>query len=784
MPLNKKILLKLGIDTPDKLQRLRNKYRGLDDDAINRELRELVALRILTARREIQIQSNFGIPFESDSDNPKFTNYTNELRASRCLASCQNSAGYSYNNRKIETHLQASISNNDFNADDLRKMFEAVFAAAQAVDTSGHAAKQLEFVKREFSNSAMLSKRKKQKNRYGSVPPEMELSLEHDTLHTLLEVMQKGPLEKDELKELLDRITTFHRLFIGRLAIVIWQARHNSEEMPSYEQYKDIVAEIQEKDVNNNSQRKRPIMMHAYRQKLPSNDPNKSYYIITTNTPNSDVSSADRSMANQSMFSNDWTTKVEVIELTHLPNGKIKCKRIKKQEYKRSSSIDRISYGEEAITTGDSDARTLEKREKVYQSFKKLIQQYAKEEIIRRLNNGEKLEDIVPNNTLAVKEAYITLLSPVIPKEKGTGGPSSPIGIKTIYENEEEQMRNTQYCLNRIRTEELSFTDDDIKDIKARTSKAKFAPTKNRLKSIRIKHMSYAANYAVNKIGPVRLERLDIYGANRKYYQAGDKHRREFIVEYIQNKAKSLHLTSEQQLAINQLVGILNKPSEKRISRELSDFLHNNPELMQEMPKIARMLQLYIDIEKYHYFDAYRFYNIIKKDRITASYIAALKDKELAQLLGFTPHITCKSGVDRTGLFAAFVEATTNLDLCNLDRKEVERNVIAALQHGPNRTIKSLNLSGIAGLQLNKNVIKGKANLATFLKHKLFDRIGKMGKAIYHAKEKHYQHALDHHSKSKRNQEFFKKNASLFGYQTVHPSTEIPTSGKPKPTEH
>lgn len=710
------LLRALGIKTEKQKLALRRAYpRDTLDKDINRELQELIVMRKIARLKEAEMAKELGIPFTSNMHKGGFKRYTNEFEMSRTLSS---NTGSFYDGRKVETHLQGTFSNSDFNPNHLFDMFNSVTKAAQDLATTDKACQnQMLQIREEFKGSI--------------------LSLARD-----LARKPKG----DELKALLERNVELHGVYISRLAIALWQTRHPGQRLPasfsklspfkSKEQkdYEKCVKDIQQKEIYNTSQIKRPIMMHIYKQKTSPDITNVSEYIVVTSEPRSDISSADRSFAKTDMFSNVWNVKIEVVRVTSHPNGKVTYKRkLAQDQYTRSSSIDRITYGSEARTTHENDLRELEKRELVYENFKALVIREAKELLIRRVNNDENIDGIIIHNEALIKESIETLLSPMLPKHHRTSRLlakiAKPLAIKTVFESEDEQLRMTEYCLQRI-TEDtilsgnenpLRFSNEQKEEILSRTKSGTVRLTSEQLSKIRIKYSGLGGNFAVNKLGKARLERLDFYRYIRKYFIKNNTKRRMMIAHFLEQQ-KSRGYDHE----INTLIGIFRDKKTIRVANKITEFMEENGPFLIKHRRISKILKLYVQLEN-------NFFKIYRKNRIASNYLALIKDKALLNELDYKIRATCKSGVDRTGLLGSFIEGMARQDPTNVDYKLLEENVLLAMKHGPNRAIKSHNILGCHGTQVNPNTIKGWRKLGKFLSEQRFDQIGKMSKSIFAA---------------------------------------------------
>ncbi len=589
MAIDPKIYAALGITTVAQKLDLLNSYpKKFTDAQIQADLEESLRLRDIAQKKAQEISAQLGIPVA----NPQkpfaqtWDPYKKEIKLSAKLAGAagtnlqkQDAPDFDYAGRTIETHIQNVASNSDFNPENIMESFDSIFQAASALAPQAPGKRQeymraIESIRQEFINgieySMPQSKKKiildlvKKNNSSMDLKAQLASSKKSQVLRDSVETIRADlskHLAKEyqsgkDLQQILKRYEVFNKLFIGRLAIALEQAKGTNlskADASDQDKYKAYVKQIQDKQIEIVSNTKRPILVNVYKQEIADPQADTSSYIVVTHTPNSDVSSANRSLA-QLMFSNDWTVTVERVDLKKNVDGTYTETKKLLKTYIRSSSIARITYGYASEHRKDkklAEQQTKDEFKQVYTAFRKLVVQYAREDLIRKINTlaqeqpGHEIsiDELIANNTLNIKEAYLTLLSPIVSKETGiafTSRLGKAVTTKTIYENEAAQLEMTKKCLLRIANDpELKFDDKDARAILSRTADARRKMpikdfTNSRIKSITLKHRSYFSNYMVNKLGQMRMEKSDFRNKNRAYFLEGNRRRRACITDYIQ----------------------------------------------------------------------------------------------------------------------------------------------------------------------------------------------------------------------------------------------------------
>ena len=727
----------LGITSSQQLEC----FDSIEATARKAELEELVFLQEIAINKSQALARECGLELISSPTNAdkgmfskSWQKYTNEFKMTAQLSSntpIDSLQSFGYDSRTIETHIQSSISNNDFNPNNVDEIFASIYKAAQDLAPTKNKTKYLQTVKELHLNftSGVEYTVKGKKNRDGLNAIKMDLT---------------NP--KKKLKTVLERCSKLNQFFIGELALALWRADGN-EGKPTHSDYAKYVKKIQEQEIHNASQNKRPILINIYKQEVEKPENNTAYYVMVTHKPKSDQSSASRSMTDEEkMFSNNWEVTVEQVKIKRDPENGMTKEVTKYAQYDRSSSIARLSH-EENNKEGEEEDLEI-----VYASFCKLAIQKARDLVISKINNQENLDEILGNNELVLKEAFITLLSPLVSKHKGkkfTSKLGKIITTKTIHENEADQLKSTEYCLERIANETLRFSNKDVQYILDHTKNSNQKIKKSVLETMNIKHRGYYANYMVNKVGPVLSENLDFAKHNWQYFLRGNRYRRSEMVKYIQSIPEEAVSSRRKHL----LIKIILNQEKKTIAADLKNFLSVHEEHLNDY-NLKGMLNLYIKIENHFLLANSRIFGIKKIsrqiyhgtrkilgykgyvepfDRAAASYIAANMDAEFARCLGYTNIVfTCKSGVDRTGFLASFVEALSSAaDIFKINKALLEKNLLNSLKHGANRTIKCQNLPGIAGLQLPNNAVTSMSSICGFFRNMYLSFIGSMSRRFY-----------------------------------------------------
>lgn len=612
-------------------------------------------------------------------------------------------------------------------------------------------------------------------------------------------------IDRKKLNAILDRCTYLHNLFIGLLAVYLWRAETGNTGTPNKETFKEYQQKIRAQFIKNASTKKRPILVNIHRLATDDADPNVSHYVIETLIPNSDESSASRGMENL-LFSNDWTVKVETVTVTHTATGCLIGDRQFVCQYNRASSSAKITYEDDP-----SNQKKYADLEEVYQASKLRVAQKAKEEIIERLRRGEEIEYILKDSSIVIREGHITLLSPLGKKSLGRyivyavnvlidtpiNAILSPlryvprlnryiprvnlagkISTIAIHENESAQMYSTKSTVKRLQEDkDLKLTTQDIFEIVERTKDIPgiiVYDLVNKLSKANINYRGYFCNYMVNKVSRFRTELLSALNLNRSYFLEGNEELRGFIAEYISKIKSTTHGLSATHRT--QLIALfMDVQSKPEIRKELIPLMKDIWPEDVEWPGLVNLkeiLMLYITKEE-HFSSAtvasqarmvpLKIFRMMlrpfgikiagktkrEQARIVANYQGAVHEIRMAQLLNIRLIFSCKSAVDRTGLFAAFVQAM-------IHPKRLIKNLTLALKHGTARRVKEENTPGIPGLQHRADIVSGikdgsedsPKEISAIIHEKLLAKIGRMPKAIfnekiYHAVEKRMamQHA-------------------------------------------
>lgn len=696
MPINEQYLNSLGISDLKSRKGLISAYNALfkREEDINTELAEVLAISEIAQQKEAEIARSLGLELQKNqatSWNNYFKRYemTAQLEDKNSPTQRHNGQTYfTYDGREIKTSIHLSASNTNFNPDHINAIFEDAYTAAHALMTDKRYLKAIARVHAEFAKDIKK------------------------IMHDFDDGNKRGI--SDIVIDITDRTRKANNLFVNRLAIELARAQKNE---PAYipkeiQELKTFVDKIRDKEKELNANKRRPIIVKIY----PSG-PNE--WLMITNTPNSDEPSTRRTLE-RGMFSNDFSGEIELI--TKMPNGEFQRSKVRAGKDRRSSSI--------AILKHIKDKQEFEQEfQKIYPVFKNLIVQYARDELVASLNAGKSIP-----SEIVTKEAYITLLSPIVGHINRDGLPD----VLTI-ENEYSQLKFTERCLEEISRETLNFTDPQ--DLNYIATHAKIAPSDiQRLQTIQIKHRSYFRNYMVNKYLGVHLEKFDRptvsvrtekkmleykESKNYRYFKRGNCNCKEDIIAFIKRDRYVSATVQRELIAILSRAPLVNVTDR----RALENLIENN----SVMGNLRDLLEVYLDIEKFHHKDP----TGISQTRLAAGYIMATEEAVLADILGYTPHHTCKSGIDRTGLLALIKEARLPAELDpNAEAEFIER-LLAALQHGNSREIKHINDPNAQGLQIPATVLKGyvsdvdSAKMEKFMTNQNFEQLGKIKKHIY-----------------------------------------------------
>lgn len=772
---------KLGIN-PEQLEVLKDKHtkENLGKNAkyitkqLIRELQEIELLKEVSAKETNDLAQEFGLALDT-TDKQEFSKYSNEFKVVKKFADdpvLDREVDHSYAGREIEVHIQALGSNNDLNPTHVQDTFDGIFNAAESLNIKNKKYLQtIHEIKEEFETGTVHT-RIKVKGK----------TLEfNDNLANIKNALSQQMHDNSLIIPVLDRNINFHKQFIGRLAIALWQAENNSNDVPDYTTYAKYIKMIQNKDLEDISKVKRPFISYIYKAKVPSDKANESTYILTEYIPTSDVSSGLRTLESKNgqpqKFSNEWTVRIKHVKITHKRDNTIEYKVVKKDEYIRSSSIAIINY--EPKNKKQYDRNT--ELEDVYKSFKNHVKQLARDKIVEMVNNNNKksLNRILGSDRIVINEAFVTLLSPLMSVNSGlnlTKMLGKPVANIAIHENEYAQLQSTKYCLDRIRKEILTFNDTDINDILKRTEQSRKDQNnfinkhikddtefKSKLRKIKIYHRNYFSNYMVNKVGKFSLEVFGVFNLNKKYFLEGNKQRLNYIRRYVKySKTMAQHPELQQEL-----LDILTSKSTRK-NAALKKFQQKYGKEFQDCKNVSKIINLYMDIEDHFYNTSskrlYRHGKTLinkngKSDRALESYIASIKEIQLLKRLNIVGHVTCKSGVDRTGLQSSCCEVMSLQDPNkDLDMQAFSENILRSVEHGAARRVKTANIHGAAGQQITANVFSTIKRLHDFIKTKALGKVGSLGRTIYRSDEKTYEQVLE----SMGHQKYTNKDKSLF----------------------
>jgi hypothetical protein len=722
--INKHYLESLGI-SKESVKGLSMAYNAIakQERQINAELADALSIRAIAQEKEQEIAESLGLGLQNNQSsqwNSHFNCYQMTAQLEDKGSPTTTPEGLAYftaDGREIKTSIQLSASNTNFNPDDINTMFQDSKAAAMALaaDLPRETQKQkylkaIERVYAEFATEPGTMVRVYTPDslgkKFGFVPPKFM----DDSIEKIRKDFYEGivRIEKNNVTDITNRTHKLNNLFINRLALEMARAKNNDATYvpESAKHLTHYVKMIRNKDIELHASKRRPILVNIYPCGV-------NQWIMRTYKPNSDEPSTRRQLE-MGMFSNDLSGEIELIKKN--ADGTFQRIPVPAGKDRRSSSI--------AVLTHFKNKKEHDiELEKVYAAFKNMVIQYARDELIESVNAGKPISlDIV------IKEAYITLLSPI----KGHLAFSALPGVLT-HENEYSQLKFTHKCLERIASETLKFSTQDQDYIMDHTQiKDEDRPL---LQSINITHRSYFSNYIVNKYLGIHLEKFDLgtFSAslknrifsykkpkNYRHFIKGNKTRQQAIIEFIK---QDLFASANVQ---EQLIDMLKvNPIQDRTAFEI---------LLKDKNirgNLRILLETYLDIEKYFHGDS----TGISKSRLVASYIMAAEDAILADILGYTAHHTCKSGIDRTGLLALIKEARLPVKWTPNAEQEFIQRLLTALQLGNSREIKTMNDPAARGLQIPTSVMTGHdeetAEIEQFLKDQNFNMLGKSKKHLF-----------------------------------------------------
>lgn len=780
MPINQRYLNNLGVSDDLSRKGLINAYNALfkTEQDINSELLDVLGLSTIAVKKELEIASSLGLGLQNNQ-SAHWNRYFNCYEMTAQLEdkgfptiTPEGQAYFTADGRNIKTSIQLSASNTNFNPNDVKTMFEDAYAAARELATSipqeTQKQKYLDAIARVYAEFAtepgtMIRVRTPASfsKKLGLEPDEFAM----DSVDKIMKDFYDGILrrKKDNVIDITHRTQKLNNSFINRLAMEIARAQKNE---PDYipensKQLTELVKLIRNKEIELNASKRRPILVNIY----PTG---ANQWIMRTYIPNSDEPSTLRKLE-RGMFSNDWNGEVELI--TKYANGTFQRSKVFASKDRRSSSIAVLTH------TKNKKEHDIE-FQKVYTAFKNMVVQYARDELIASLNAGNPIPA-----ELIIKEAYITLLSPI----KGHVGFANLPGIFT-NENEYSQLQFTRKCLESIALETLTFSPQDREYIETHS---KIKPTDiHKLEGIKIKHRSYFSNYIVNKYLGVHLEKLDRPSLslnkedysisykkpkNYRYFIEGNYARQQDIIEFIK---KDRYASAEVQ---KKLIAMLaENPIKDRVAFE--DLIKDNSIIVD----LRILLETYLNIEKYFHGES----TGISRSRLVASYIMAAEDAVLADILGYTAHHTCKSGIDRTGLLSLIKEARLPAKLDAEAEEEFIQRLLTALKLGNSREIKTMNDPAARGLQIPSSVMDGHdeeiAELEQFLKDQNFNMIGKSKKNNFKVTETSFRDAKDSMQRADAASALIPPKTSVPAKPPVNAATRqpppLPLTAKPKPT--
>lgn len=603
----------------------------------------------------------------------------------------------SYEGRTIEIKIATTTSNNDLNPDDMRHVFESKYAAALAL-----------------ADNKEISKLENLKNKF---------------------VAERENLLKkfydNNLKITIKHNVALQQKFIVELAVMLIKIeKGNNDYHPSKSEIKKKITQLRDKENILISNAPRDIKINCYPQHASDTE---QTWIINANYPQSDMSAAERSLSSK-MISNWWHVVNKAFTFDQANTIK---KEVVTDEFDRSSSL------AQAIAENPANKAELE-----LISIRNVIKQKAREQIIKKLNEGGDI-----TNNILIKLAAVTLLSPVGSKQNRRllAKFIKPLKPTLIDGNEQEQLESMKNAFNKINDEELEFSDNDIKYIIAHVDPTKItaASLLSKLRNIKIKPKTHYLNFPVNKIGPIAMESFDIHGYNRRYNLEGMNRLQKNIIEYIQdpiNNTDKNDIDNLTEIFENEIT----RQNWLQIRHKLNQYKQSNlPE------NLKNIIADYIDIQ-----DHLCKMAKTKNSRISNAYIVAAKACHLNSLLNVESFITCKSGKDRTGFLTIIKEALIK------GHEYLINNIYRSIKLGSSKDLNQKNTPGGRGLQVEHNILdslfeffgiklKGLPKIiGQLIKSQNSRLVGGIPKAVYKCDAAIAKHLKDHPHNTKKSTRF------------------------------
>ncbi len=666
MPINIKLLKRLGIITGDKTQdearlhalkkamRAKSPPDATDeqlDKQINATLLDMVKMALNARAVAEKFVADQGLTLETDADGkPKVEYVWNEqflcldvkLKIAGEVPPPNKTAGkeypFGYEGRDIKIRVNHIFSNSDFGFQQIEDILDEKILAT------------IKFL-------------------YKNVEPSAEdiLAIRNNLLNTVFTTQELAEYRASpqnviaKLRELQKKIADI----TVQLAISMYQQAGTQQ--PHAKARMFAVKQIEEIEIQLLSIKRKPIVISTF--PLTTGDPKRKEHVIDMNIPQSDVTSYDRKF-NILRIANAWRVKHYKVNLSDA-----KPKIILQKTFYRSASI-------APITDPPDDEKEFKKqqqkmKDKTYAALENSIRLQAREKIIASLNTGKKFqwEKIQQEKHLEIKSAYVSLVTPtpmltntyrsfrrmknifkttevpeqLVPtddKVNKTGTFLTNIlytkGVKT---NEQDQMINSRRAMERAGNAEIKLSPEDVGYILAHVNNQPPDLEEN-LKSLKISHSYFDFNFIVNSYAIFRS-----FSYNEKFNKKGIKRLNAMIDTYLGGKYPELQKLFAKDYKgswAQQRADIIKQMK----NQETGDMLGDK--------KTVKILRQYIKIRDYFSLansprrlarDFWYFVtrNPKRNSRVVDSYKVITKVAKLCKYLDCQEYLFCQSGKDRTG---------------------------------------------------------------------------------------------------------------------------------------
>lgn len=655
---------------------------------IIRELQQSMLMATQAKNDALKFLTEHGLKYEKDHTGQPAFKYSWDQHfmcqvirlkiAGPSTAKAEDEHNMSYTGRTIEIKVLTSSANNNLNANDMLHVFESKYNAAISL-----LGKNKDLA--EAGN--LVAIRTKFLKKLNALPQNFAA---------------------DHLQRTIKQNIALQREFIVELAAALIKAEKNdSNYAPNKKEIKAKIVQLRAQENVNVSNKPRDIIINCYPQQAEKNE---YPWIINANYPQSNMSATIRTLKKK-ILSNWWHVKNHLVVF----DDKNDVAKEYTEEFDRSSSLAQLAEKEHP------DKANLE-----LATIKNVLLQKAREQLIRRLNNGEP----IPNNILPINFAAVTLLSPIGSKKNRRliAKLLKPLRDTLIVGNEQEQLDSTRRALNAVSGQDLKFSPDDIKYIFAHVSPAKLealnlntAAFKAKLENLAVKPDVHYLNFPVNKIGPLPMERLDWRGYNKQYNAEGMRKLQDNIITYMDEFFNSTPHTHDS-VVIDNIQYLLKQEVSRKNWRQIKNELEQYVLAQGKIPEtLKEVLRAYIVIQE-HLQDTTK----TKNSRVSNAYMVAVMACHLNSLIGFESLLTCKSGKDRTGLLSVLKEIFLNRNTDLID-KNLIANIQRGIRLGASKDLNQNNTPGGRGLQVDYNILH---NLVEFFGIKLIGSAKMIGSLI------------------------------------------------------